>query len=101
MDYKIQLISLIFSFFYGIFFYITGYFNYNLLKKSNLVLQYIISFFYALDVALLYILLMYKINYGVIHIYFVGILVIGYIFGIVNVKKLRKKCQVIKAKLKK
>ena len=90
MNYKIQLISLIFSFF-----------NYKMIKNTNVFLKYLISLFYVFDMALLYILLMYKINYGVIHIYFIGILLIGYILGFVYVKKLQKYCKIIKLKLKK
>lgn len=101
MNYKIQLISLIFSFFYGILFYATSYFNYKMVKNCNVVLRYLISIVYVFDISLLYILLLYKINYGVVHVYFIGVLLIGYVFGWYNLKKIRKYCQMIKGKLKK
>lgn len=100
MNYKLQLISFLVSFLFGIFFYFTSLFNHKIIKKHSIVLQYLITFVYILDISLLYILLMYKVNYGVIHIYFIGMLFLGFAFGFVYCKKLRKFCKVKKNKLK-
>lgn len=100
MNYKLQLISFLVSFLFGIFFYFTSLLNHKIIKKHSVVLQYIITFVYILDVSLLYILLMYKVNFGVIHIYFIGMLFLGFAFGCVYCKKLRKFCKVKKNKLK-
>ncbi len=100
MNYKIQIISLIFSFFFGIFFYFTSLFNYKFIKKHSIFLKYLVTIVYILDIALLYILFMYKINYGVIHIYFLFMLFLGFLVGCVYSKKLRKLCKVIGNKLK-
>jgi hypothetical protein len=100
MDIKIQLLSFLFSFLFGIFFYFTSFINYKMIKNYSVIFRYLISLFYALDIALLYILMMYKINYGVIHIYFVMILFVGYYMGMIYCKKLRKKCKIKDKKLK-
>ncbi len=100
MNYKIQLISFVFSFLFGLFFYFTSLLNYKLIKKHSAVLKYIITTIYIIDISLIYILLMYKINYGVIHIYFILLLFCGFLVGWLYSKKLRKICKVIAKKLK-
>lgn len=100
MNYKLQLLSFLVSFLFGIFFYFTSLLNYKIIKKHSVVLQYMITFAYILDISLLYILLMYKVNYGIIHIYFVGMLFLGFVFGWLYCKKLRKFCKIKKKKLK-
>ncbi len=101
MDYKVQLISFIFSFAYGIFFYYTSLLNYRIIKKYHIIFKYLITFTYILDVSLLYILLMYKVNYGVIHIYFVIVLFIGYFVGYIYKNKWQKLCKYVTHKLQK
>lgn len=101
MDYKIQLLSFAFSFLYGLFFYYTGFFNYHFIKKSPILLQYLISFVYILDIVLLYILILYKINYGVVHVYFLIFLFLGFLLGGIYQKSFQKKCQAFTSKLKK
>lgn len=97
MNYKIQLISFIVSFLFGCIFYVLNYLNTKLIKKYNIFIKYLISFFFILDISILYILLMYKVNYGVIHIYFIAILFCGYILTSIYFKKL---CKVFLNKLK-
>lgn len=60
-------------------------FNYKILKGKNILVKILGSILYILNVSLLYILFLYKINYGVLHIYFVLFMILGYI-GI-SVKK--------------
>jgi hypothetical protein len=100
MDYKVQLISFLFSFLFGIFFYLTSFINYKIVDKYNIIFRYLITLTYILDISLLYILMMYKINYGIIHIYFVIVLFIGYFVGVVYCKKIRKICKIKRKKLK-
>jgi hypothetical protein len=100
MDYKVQLLSFLFSFLFGIFFYLTSLLNYKIIKKYNVVFRYLITITYILDISLLYILMMYKINYGVIHIYFVLTLFVGYYIGVVYCKKIKKICKIKCHKLK-
>ena len=99
MDYKIQIISFIFSFIFGGFFYITSVLNYHFITKYPKIFKYLITLVYILDIALLYILFMYKINYGVIHIYFVIVLFLGFYVASIYSKKLRKICKIKKNKL--
>ncbi len=100
MDYKIQLISFLFSFLFGIFFYIVSKLNYKLVWKYSVVWRYLITLVFILDVALLYVLAMYHINYGVIHIYFILVLFLGFFLADIYEKKLRKLCKIKVKKLK-
>ncbi len=100
MNYKLQLLSFLVSFLFGIFFYFTSLLNHKIIKKHSIFFKYIITFIYILDISLMYVLLMYKVNYGVIHIYFIGILFLGFYVGWLYCKKFRKFCKVKKKKLK-
>lgn len=100
MNYKIQLISLLFSFIFGVFFYLSSLLNYKLIKKHHIIVKYLITFVYIIDIALLYVLFMYKINYGIIHIYFIVLLFLGYYFGYFYTRKIRKFCKIKDKKLK-
>lgn len=99
MDYKVQIISFIFSFIFGGFFYLTSVYNYRVINKYSVFFKYLITMVYTLDVALIYILFMYKINYGVIHIYFVIVLFLGFYVTSLYRKKIKKICKIKKNKL--
>lgn len=96
MNYKLQIISFIVSFLFGIFFYLTSLLNYKIIKKHSKVIKYLITFVYIIDISLLYVLLMYKVNYGIIHIYFIIVLFLGFLFGNKYCKYLRKFCKIKK-----
>ncbi len=81
MDYKIQLLSFLFSFLFGIFFFLTNYFNKKLIANKKIFFQYVITFLYILNIVLFYILILYKINRGVFHIYFLIMVLLGYLFA--------------------
>lgn len=100
MNYKLQLLSFVVSFLFGIFFYFSSLLNYKIIKNHPIFLQYFVTFIYILVISLVYVLIMYKVNYGVIHIYFIGVLLLGFICGCVYCKKLKKFCKVKKKKLK-
>ncbi len=88
MDYKVQIVSFIFSFIFGGFFYYTSLLNYKLIKHMTKFWKYFVSIIYIVDVTLLYVLIMFKINYGVIHVYFLLTLFLGFIIASFFNKKL-------------
>ena len=100
MNYKIQLISFLFSFIFGIFFNLVSKLNYKIVAKYPKLLRYIITMVFILDVSLLYVICMYRINYGVIHIYFILVLFIGFFCASLYGKKLRNICKIKVKKLK-
>ena len=110
MDLRIQIVSLFFSFVFGIIFSICTNLNYRFLFTKNIYFKVIITFVYILDFTLLYFLLIQKINNCIIHIYFFLMIGIGYLVGNIRLsqyvnsfkvylKKVLKKCKVNKKEL--
>ena len=82
MNSNIQIISFIVSFIYGVIFYFVTNINVYLIKDLKLYLKHILTFIYTLDMAIIYIIILYHLNKGYFHIYFI----MGYIID----KKLSK-----------
>lgn len=78
MDYRVQLFSFLVSFLFGIFFSFVSRFHYELVFSLKKVLRYVLTFLFILDLSLLYILLMYYVNHGNLHLYFIFLTFIGY-----------------------
>ncbi len=96
MSLDTQIISLLFSFGYGIFVSYLFNFNYNFIYLSSLLYRIVINILFTTDLALVYFLLIKVINYGVIHIYFVFAFLLGFILFVNRYKFLRKLIKVKK-----
>ncbi len=84
-----QIKSFIISFIYGIIYAALFNLNYKVLffnKKSLIILT---NIFFNFDIFLLYFLLLKMINNGVVHIYFLMLLLLGFVVGNKSTKKLR------------
>ncbi len=81
MDYKIQLLSFLASFGFGMIMAIVNQVFLIYVKNKYLVIKYLLATFLAFDIAMFYMALMYKINEGVVHIYFIMVMFIGVYFG--------------------
>jgi hypothetical protein len=91
MTSNIQLISIIVSFLYGqILSYLT-LFNYFLLKGINNIIKNIIMFIYVLDMAIIYAIILFKINNGCFHHYFIIMIILSYFVGLIIYKKIISK----------
>ena len=77
MNLKAQLISLFFSFFYGICFYVITRLNHKFLFHGTKVSRIIFTLIYVIDFSLLYFIIISKINSGILHIYFL----LSFVFG--------------------
>ena len=94
MDNKLQIITFIFSFIYGFIYFYLVKLNRYLIKDNNKIVKYIDSSLFTLDSVLLYIVINYKINRGYFHIYFIILLLVGFIFSYYtsnSVKQLKNK----------
>lgn len=100
MDYKIQLLSFLASFIYGIFFCISNNLNKKLIKNEKIIFQYINTFLFIINITLLYIIIIYKINQGIFHIYFLITTLLGYIFTLFQINNIKKFVKLIKKNLK-
>ena len=78
MDEVIQLFSFFVSFCIGFVFSIVTKFHFKLVDSYPKILQYLLTFLYVIDFVLLYVILMYHINGGVIHIYFLAFVFVGF-----------------------
>ena len=88
MILKIQIFSLLYSFIYGMIFYILLEVNQNFLYEGKIVYRIIISFLFVIFISLLYFLILIKINNGILHLYFFLTMFTGYLLSFVIYKKL-------------
>ena len=79
MNSFIQLLSFLVSFLYGMIFYLLSRFNYFILYNKNNIIKFIVTLVFIIDIVILYVYMMYKINNGYFHIYFVALVVLGFV----------------------
>jgi len=77
MDAKTQIIVLIFSYFYGFFFFYLSYLNKKIIDKKNKIYRSIIMILFMYNIVLLYIIIIYQINNGKFHPYFFIMIILG------------------------
>lgn len=80
MDEITQLLSFFISFLFGFSFHILTNFHFKISETYSTVLKYISTFLFVLDIVLCYVLLMYYLNGGIIHIYFLAFVFFGFFF---------------------
>ena len=78
MNLIIQIQSLFYSFLYGLFVSILFNLCYKMIFVKNLILRLIINLLYSIIIYFLYFYFLYKINNGIIHIYFFIVTLIGF-----------------------
>lgn len=96
MPLSSQIITIIFSFIYGIIFYILLEINYKYIYYGNKIYRIIVNFLFVTCNTLLYFIILKKINYGIVHIYFLLCILTGYFLSNFVLKKLivkrKKQC---------
>lgn len=90
MELSIQLQALTVSFVYGILFSYLIKIQYRYLFESKLYYKILITNLFIFDNCLLYFLILRMINNAMFHIYFLLLIILGYLFG-VKLLKTRKK----------
>ncbi len=95
MSVDIQIICIIVSFLYGIFIKICNLINSTLIKNNNKYINIISNVIYMYILVILYIILIYKINKGIFHIYFIIMILLGYILMSKYVKFIINKIKLI------
>ena len=79
MSLKLQIISLLFSFLYGIIFYILLRLNKKFLYGNKLSI--VVDMLFILNNVLIYFIILRYINNGIFHIYFLILLIIGFLLS--------------------
>ena len=87
MTSKLQIISFIVSFIFGILFYCLTVINFKLLKNFKVIFQHILTFIYCLDMTIIYIIIFYHLNNGYFHIYFIFMVFLGFFVGFIFHKR--------------
>lgn len=90
MELSIQLQALTVSFVYGILFSYLIKIQYRYLFESKLYYKILITTLFIFDNCLLYFVILRMINNAMFHIYFLLLIILGYLFG-VKLLKTRKK----------
>lgn len=90
MNLIVQIISMIFSFLFGIFLYFMFIINYKYLfiKRYKLKMLYYVSVF--LFVSIFYFVVLKYINNGILHLYFLLLLIFGFLVSYNFYKNKRK-----------
>lgn len=79
MNIKLQIITLLFSFLYGIFFSFFLSFNYKFIYSDKRIFKIIISFLFIIVCVLLYFIILKNINNGIFHIYEILMIILGFV----------------------
>ena len=90
MSLSEQVLSIGFSFIYGVVLSFFYNFNYNLLFNKEKVFKIVFNILFVLDLVLIYFLVIKKINGGIIHPYFYLLIILGFVSCFDVSKKLRK-----------
>ena len=87
MELSIQIKTLIVSFLYGIILSYIVRWHYKYLFESKMWYRILLNVLFIFDYTLIYFFILMFINNGIFHIYFLFLLIIGYIFGYSLIKK--------------
>ena len=89
MDLKLQILSILFSFGYGIISSYLYNLNYNFIHDTSILYKLVINILFCVNLGLIYFILIKVINYGVVHIYFVFSFIVGFVLFVNKYKFLR------------
>ena len=89
MDLKLQILSILFSFGYGIISSYLYNLNYNFIHNTSILYKLVINILFCVNLGLIYFILIKVINYGVVHIYFVFSFIVGFVLFVNRYKFLR------------
>jgi len=91
MDLLVQIQSLVYSFVYGYFFSYILNLNYQFLTAKHIVIRLLTNLFFVIDNVLLYFILLRIINSSIFHVYFLFMIILGFLYGNKYSKKIRKR----------
>lgn len=82
MELNLQIICLIFSFLYGMAYYFSSLFNKYIIEKTKNIYKVIITFIFVLNLVIIYLIVLYKINNGIFHVYFLLFFLLGFFISV-------------------
>ena len=81
MELSLQIKSLVLSFIYGILLSYIIRLQYKYLFMSKFIYKIILNIFFMFDITMVYFYILRIVNNGVFHLYFLIILILGYLLG--------------------
>lgn len=81
MHLQTQIYLIIYSLVYGFITSILLDIHYKYIQEKKAIIKYSISFLFALDISCIYFLILQKINNGILHIYSLLFIIVGFIFS--------------------
>lgn len=90
MNLVTQIKLIIFSIFFGIYFSLFSDINYSFLNNENYIRRFFFTTLYSIVNAMIYFLILLKINRGSLHIYSFICIVVSYIMTDFLVNKYKK-----------
>lgn len=94
MTSNLQLISFLVSFLFGIGFFCLTCLNFKIIKNLKKIIKHVITGIYVLDITIIYVIIIYHINKGYFHIYFIIMVILGYFVGFITNKHIISKISV-------
>lgn len=79
---KIQIPSLIISFFYGVLIFILLEVNSSFIYHKKKYIKILCSLIFVMFISILYFVILLKVNNGLLHIYFFILIILGYFFSL-------------------
>lgn len=79
MNLELQILTFVVSFLFGVFFGIELKLNYKFIYQSNKIYKIITTFFFIMTNVLIYFIILRKTNNGILHIYGVLAIILGFI----------------------
>lgn len=90
MSLEVQIQSFIYSFVFGFFFNFIFNLSYKYLFSSGKIIKVLLNVLFVIASSLLYFVFLMIVNSGVLHIYFLLFVVMGFIFGNYYFKRNRR-----------
>ncbi len=97
--YKTLLILFI-NFIYGIVFFYLSILNYKLFFKDQALIKLIMFILFTIDNVFIYLIIIYKLNYGIFHIYYLFCFIMGFLLANYIKYKMLNLCKIVFKKRK-
>lgn len=79
MAIDIQMKSFLVSLFFGVLFSVLMRLNYKYMYMGPIILKILINFMFVIDYVLLYFIVLKRINNGIVHSYFLFMILLGFV----------------------
>ncbi len=97
--YKTLLILFI-NFIYGVIFFYLSMINYRLFFKDQALIKLLMFLLFTIDNVFVYLVIIYKLNYGIFHIYYLFCFIGGFLIANYTKNKMLNLCKIVLKKRK-